>query len=199
MSERRYRRPSFQAPAALEALGERVDPIGQVHAAHESAAVLLHAGRAGDDPAVVERLVALVDEIGLVTLADLWAARPARSLPGALYRLHLLQQWIVASPDEVAREYAAGVRFTEPHHAVAGADPPGPDEVRQVADQILRGAFTGDFGLALERAAAFCQVVVAGRTDLAAGAAGLVRANRLQIAAHDLMACAQAWRSGDLQ
>ena len=66
MSERRYRRPSFQAPAALEALGERVDPIGQVHAAHESAAVLLHAGRAGDDPAVVERLVALVDEIWLI-------------------------------------------------------------------------------------------------------------------------------------
>ncbi|MDO5286500.1 MAG: hypothetical protein Q4G45_06705 [Actinomycetia bacterium] len=198
MTEHRYRRPSFQEPAALEALGERVDPIGQVHAAHESAAVLLHAGRAADDPEVTERLVALVDEIGLVTLADLWAARPARSLPGALYRIYLLHQWMLGAPDEVAREYAAGVRITEPHHDVAGAAPPGPDEERQVADETLRGVFTGDFGLALERAAAFCQVVVAGRTDLARGPGELVQAHRLHRVAHDLRLCAQDWRAGDL-
>lgn len=192
------RRPSFQEPAALEALGERVDPIARLHASHETAAVLVHAGRAAGDPQVTHRLVTLVEEIGLPVLADLWAARPAHSLPGALYRLYVLREWMRNGADEVAREYAAGVPHTEPNHAVAGVDPPGPEEVRVVADQVLHGAFTGDFALALERAAAFCQVVVSGRTDLALGTRELVRASRLLELARDLVVCARMWREGDL-
>lgn len=195
---RKPRRPSFQEPTALEALAERSDPIAQLHAAHETAAALLHTGHAAGDPAVTRRLVALVDEVGLPTLAELWADRPAHSLPGALYRLYLLREWMITAPDAVARQYTAGIRFTEPNHAVAGVEPPGPDEVRRVADEILRGAFTGDFALALDRAAAFCQVVVSGRADLARGTQDLGRAGRLQQLARDLTTCARLWRAGDL-
>lgn len=192
------RRPSFQEPAALEALAERSDPIEQLHAAHESAAVLVRAGRAADDPQVTERLVALVDELGLPALADLWASRPARSLPGALYRLYVLREWMRLNPDTVAREYAAGVHFTEPNHAVAGVEPPGPQQVGCVADAILRGVFTGDLADALDRAAAFCHVVVAGRAELARGTRALARAGRLQGLARDLSACAALWRTDAL-
>lgn len=200
MTERRApRRPSYQEPTALEALGERSDPIAELHAAHESAAILLGAGRAADDPSVTERLVALVDDVGLPTLADLWAARPAHSLPGALYRLYLVREWIRSDPEGVAREYAAGTHFNEPNHAVAGAEPAGPDEVLRVADEILRGAFAGDFALALERAAAFCQVVVSGRADLARRSGDLGKAGRLQQLARDLATSARLWRAGDLE
>lgn len=178
----------------MEALGERSDPIADLHAAHETAAVLLHSGRAADDPTVTARLVALTDEIGLSTLAELWSARPARSLPGALWRLYLLREWVKTKPHEAAREYAAGVRFTEPNHAVAGVDPTGPEEIRRVADQILQGAFAGDFAIALERAAAFCRVVSAGRADVTAGAAAVHQAGRLQEMAEDLAASATLWR-----
>lgn len=195
---RKPRRPSFQEPAALEALGERSDPIAQLHASHETASALLHIGHASQDPEVTQRLVALVDDIGLPTLADLWASRPAESLPGALYRLYVLRTWMNTNPDAVAREYAAGVRFMEPNHAVAGVEPPGPDEVRRVADEILRGAFTGDFALALDRASAFCHVVVAGRAELAPGSAGLEAAHRLQHLARELSACARLWRADEL-
>lgn len=199
MTDRRTpRRPSYQEPTALEALGQRVDPIAELHAAHETAAVLVRAGRAANDPAVTDRLVALVDDIGLPTVADLWAARPAHSLPGALYRLYLVRDWIRTNPDAVAREYAAGVHHAEPNHAIAGAEPPGPDEVRRVADEILHGAFDGDFALALERASAFCHVVVSGRAELARRSTDLGRAGRLQQLARDLAACATLWRSGDL-
>jgi hypothetical protein len=198
MSDRTPRRPSYKPPAAIEALGGGSDPIAELHAAHESAAVLLHAGRAADDPAVTQRLVTLVDEIGLPVLADLWARRPAHSLPGALYRLYLLREWTSVDPDRVAREYSAGTHFAEPSHAVAGAEPPGPDEVRRVADAILRGAFEGDFPLALERAAAFCQVVVAGRAELARDTRELGMAGRLQQVARDLVVCAALWRKDEL-
>jgi len=185
-------------PAALEARGEPSDPIAQMHAAHETAAVLVRAGQAAADPEVTERLVALVDDIGLSTLADLWAARPARSLPGALWRLYLLREWVRANPGEVAREYYYGVRFTEPNHVIAGVEPPGPDEVTRVADEILRGAFTGDFADALERASAFCLVVVAGRAYATPGTRAAFHALRLRDVADDLAACAGLWRAGRL-
>ncbi len=197
--ERRPRRPGFLPPAALEALGERTDPIEALHAAHESAAILLHAGRATADPAVTERLVALVDDIGLDTLADLWAQRPARTLPGALWRLYVLHTWVLTDPYGAAREYAAGIRFTEPDHVVAGAgDPTGPDEVRRVTDEILRGVFDGDFAIALERAAAFCHVVSAGRAEVSEGAEAAVQAARMHTMAQDLRACAGLWREDAL-
>ena len=143
--------------------------------------------------------MSLVDEIGLSTIADLWASRPARTLPGALWRLYLLREWMTHDPDGAAREYSAGIRFTEPNHAVAGIDPPGPDEVRRVADQILRGAFTGDFAVALERAAAFCRVVSSGRADVTEGRRAVTQAARLQVVAEDLTACARLWRAGHLE
>lgn len=192
-------RPSYREPAALEAVGGAHDPIEALHAAHESAAVLLRAGRAASDPEVTARLVALVDEIGLPTLADLWASCSARSLPGALYRLYVLREWMRSRPDDVARDYFFGVPYTEPNHVVAGIDPPGPDEVRQVADQILRGAFTGDVAVAFERAAAFCFVVVAGRAVRTEGAASALSAERLRALALDLAASARLWRAGRLE
>lgn len=198
-SQNRPHRPVVRDPGVLEALGEGSDPVAALHAAHESAAVLLHTGRAATDPAVTDRLVALVSEIGLPTLAELWASRPARSLPGALWRLYALRTWVSEQPDDAARDYTAGVRFTEPNHAIAGVDPPGPDEIRRVADEILRGAFTCDFALALDRAAAFCHVVAAGRSELAPGVRDLQLAGRLQQAARDLSACARMWRAGELE
>ena len=179
-------------PAALEARAAPSDPIAQMHAAHEAAAVLVHAGRSASDPDLTERLVTLVEEIGLSTLADLWATRPARSLPGALWRLYLLRESMRANAGGVAREYFFGVRFTELNHVVAGVEPPGPEEVIRVADEILRGAFTGDFAVALERAASFCYVVVAGRAYATPGPraalnalAALARAAKNQIEADE--------------
>jgi hypothetical protein len=183
----------------LEALGEPSDPVAALHAAHESAAALLHTGRAATDPAVTARLVALADEVGLDTLAEVWSARPAHSLPGALWRLYLLREWVATDPALAAREYAAGIRFTEPNHAVAGVDPPGPNEVRRVADEILAGVFDGDFAVALERAAAFCQVVASGRADVTEGKQAVLTAARLQEMATDLAVCARLWRADKLE
>lgn len=195
----RPHRPVVRDPAALEALGESHDPVAALHAAHETAAVLVRTGRAADNPAVTDRLIDLVSEIGLSTLAELWAKRPALSLPGALWQLYSLREWMVARPEEAARDYAAGIRFTEPNHVVAGVDPTGPDEVRRAADAILRGMFTGDFAVALERAAAFCHVVSSGRADIADDHEDVRGAGRLQQIAGDLATCARMWRAGTLQ
>jgi hypothetical protein len=196
---RQPRRPAMMSPAAIEAFGGTVDPMKEIEAAHQTAAVLVHAGRAAHDPAMTARLVDLVEELGLSTVADLWAHRPARSLPGALWRLYVLREWVRRAPDEASLDYTAGVRFAGVDHAVAGpADPPGPTEITALADAILAGVFDGDLAVALERAAAFCRVVAAGRADRSEGEEAATRAAHLLDTADDLTAAAALWRQGVL-
>jgi hypothetical protein len=203
------RRPAFFSPAAMESQGGTVpDPAQVTEIAHETAAVLVGTGRSADDPALTERLVALVDELGLSTVAELWADRPARSLPGALWRLYALREWVRRNPEEASADYAAGIRFTDVNHVVAGvAEPPGPAELQELTDAVLRGVFDGELDLALQRAAAFCRVVAAGRADRAHGtdatdreAAGRQtrRAANMLTTAEDLEAGAHLWQAGQL-
>ena len=197
--DHRPRRPAMMSPAAMEAFGGTVDPMQEIEAAHQTAAVLVHAGRSAHDPTVTARLVDLVEELGLSTVADLWAHRPARTLPGALWRLYVLREWVRRAPDEASLDYRAGVRFADVDHAVAGAaDPPGPAEVTDLADTILAGVFEGDLAVALERAAAFCRVVAAARADRSEGEEAATRAAHLMDTADDLTAAASLWRLGEL-
>ena len=203
------RRPARYGPDALEAHGGTLPgPAEITEVAHQTAAILVGTGRAAHDPAVTSRLVTIVDDLGLSTVADLWSARPARSLPGALWRLYALREWVRRSPEQASREYAAGIRFTDVAHAVAGIpEPPRPEEMQRVADQILAGVFEGDLAVALERAAAFCSVVAAGRAELAhdtdavdpGAATDLTRSGAAMLTTgDDLRACARLWRLGEL-
>jgi len=149
---------------------------------------------------VTRKLVALVDDIGLSTLAELWSQRPARSLPGALWRLYVLREWVQRAPADASREYAAGIRFTGPNHVVAGAaEPPGPQEMGRVIDEVLRGVFEGDLAVALERASAFCRVVSAGRADISSGDEAAEQAASVLAMAEDLTVCARLWRADALE
>jgi hypothetical protein len=203
------RRPAFLSAAALEEQGGTMpDPAETTEAAHATAAVVVGTGRASEDPQVTRKLVALVDELGISTLAELWADRPARSLPGALWRLYALREWVQRSPEEASADYTAGIQFTDVNHAVAGvAEPPGPGELRALTDSILTGVFEGDLAVALQRAAAFCRVVSAGRaerahstdaTDRDAAGTQTKRAASMLTTAEDLAACAHLWRAGEL-
>ncbi len=174
--------------------------------AHTTARALVHGGRASEDPDVHERLLRLVEAEGLDTIAELWADSPAGTLPGALWRLYLLREWVRRDAPTVAERYRMGTAAAEVHDVVAGvASPPGPEEVRAVADAVLSGVYTADLAVALERAGAFCRVLATGSAvdaglmadDDAAGrvtrgASGLVRT------AEELERAASMWRAGSL-
>jgi len=143
-----------------------VDPATRSEAADLCATLLVRGAHNSDDEAVVARVVGLADTEGLEALADLWAGSPADSLAGCLWRLYLLRTWVYADPESAAREFDLGRRRTPVHEVVAGViDPPGPDEVRHLADLVLRGVARGDFADTLWRAAAFARVVAAGRAE----------------------------------
>jgi hypothetical protein len=151
----------------FEALTGDVDPAVRSEAADRCATLLVRGAHDTADEDVVARVVHLADTEGLDTLADLWSGSPADSLAGSLWRLYLIRAWVYADPAAAAREFDAGRRHSPVHEVVAGVvDPPGPDEVRRLTDQVLRGVVVGDFGDTLYRAAAFARVVAAGRAFL---------------------------------
>jgi len=169
----RHHRPMLPGAARFEAMVDEVDPAARSEAADRCATLLVRGAHDTDDEAVVARVVHLAETEGLDTLADLWSGSAADSLAGSLWRLYLLRSWVYADPAGAAREFEAGRRHTPVHEVVAGVVvPPGPDEVRRLADLVLRGVVRGDFADTLFRAAAFARVVAAGRAHLGASDAG---------------------------
>jgi hypothetical protein len=205
---RRHHRPVLSDPMTDWQPGG-IDPALRSQIAHATATALVRHGRASDDPAVLGRLMALVETEGLDLVAALWADSPADSLPGALWRLYVLREWVRRDPQTVADRYRQGVDAAPVDGAVAGVVvPPGPADVRAVTDAVLSGVYSGDFAVALERAAAFCRVLATGAAfdadhlDLVdpGGAARQTRgAASLLRTADDLAREAGLWRAGRLE
>jgi hypothetical protein len=193
--------PYSDLTALIDAAGGSL-PESRAEIAAATAAVLVRVGRepSEDD----ERFVGLADRIGLDTLAELWRDADPVSLPGALWALYLLRQWCRSSADEVGRLWRAGEPIAAADAVVAGvADYVDVDSVTRVADDVLAGAYRGDFAVALERAAALFRVIAAGRRELAGaderGEVERALAARNDRAASDLSAAARLWRAGQLR
>ena len=192
-------------PRAADELPGDIDPALRSEVAHTTANAIVHQGRAAEDPEVVERLVRLVEAEGLDTVASMWSDSPPTTLPGALWRLYVLREWVRRDPHTISERYRSGVARAQVHDVVAGvASPPGPSEVSAVVDAVLSGVFAADLAVALERGAAFCRVLATGAAfdadfiedrdvELAGrmtrGASGLVRA------AEELETAAALWRA----
>jgi len=186
------------------------DPAQIMRIAHDTAHALVDRARATEDPEVIDRLVAYTDANGIDALAELWARSSPRSLPGALWRIYLLRLLIRQDPTGTSLLFQRGLDVLQTIDAmVAGApQPTGPDEITELADQILRGLFRGDFGVALDRAASFSRILGAGCTDLADDAEPVnperateltTRADRFALTADEFTACARLYRAGSLE
>jgi hypothetical protein len=208
VEQRRYRRPAMLDMEEAELIVGDIDPLDRALIAHESAAALVAQARALRDPEVTARLIHLVDEEGIDTVAMMWSKAEPHTLPGALWRIYMLREWVKFSADAVARSYHHGVQAAQVRHAIAGVeDPPGPDEVRTLADLILSGVFSGDLADALERAGAFCRVVATGAAFEAQSDEGhadsraheaTLRAAQLLRTGEELERCATLWRTEKL-
>ena len=204
-----HHRPVRRPSAAFDNIAGGADSAETIRVAHATASALLL--RAREDPSgeSAERLIAFTEEHGIDDIAELWAQAPAVSLPGALWRLYLLQLAIHTDPNTSALLYERGrVELASADAVVAGAPvPASPEEMVALIDTILRGVFRGDFAVALDRAAAFCRVQVSGATHLADDYEATeperateltTRARRLHTYANDLSASAGLWRSDGL-
>ncbi|AKV55685.1 hypothetical protein BACT_1379 [Bifidobacterium actinocoloniiforme DSM 22766] len=156
-------RPGQLDPAIAEQVSGGVDPQEVNEMSHVSAASLLDKVHHTTDPEVVERVVTLIDREGVDIVAELWSDSAPDTLPGTLWRLYLLRSWMRRQGDQISRLWRIGEPRDTAASAIAGVDAaPDAAAMARTADSILSGAFTGDFALALERAAAFCEVIARG-------------------------------------
>ncbi|RYP85523.1 hypothetical protein EKO23_12230 [Nocardioides guangzhouensis] len=187
MTERRHHRPTTPGALFFEKLDGGADPQLVSEAADRAATLLVRGARDSGDAEVAGRLLHLADNEGLETLADVWAGSPADSLAGCLWRLYVLRAWVHRAPVQAAEQFESGRATAQVARVVAGvADPPGPDEVRAMVDQVLQGIAGGDFADVLLRAAAFARVVAVGRAHLNSPDASrmLTMSEQLEAAAH---------------
>jgi hypothetical protein len=170
MSDRPHHRPTQPGDGFFADIGGGVDPAAVREAGDLAATLLVRGARDSQDAAMVDRVVHLAENEGLETLAEVWSGAPADTLAGCLWRLYLLRSWVYVDPVRVAREFEAGQRRAQVARVVAGvAHPPGPDELRTMVDEVLRGIAQGDFAVTLLRASAFARIVATGRATLEEG------------------------------
>ncbi|WEK60566.1 MAG: DNA-directed RNA polymerase subunit beta [Candidatus Microbacterium colombiense] len=204
-----HHRPVRRPSSTFDNLVGSHDPAEETRIAHATASALLTRVREDETGVSADRLVAFTAEHGIDEIAELWSKATPHSLPGALWRLYLIQLAIHSDPQTAALLYERGrVELASADAAIAGAPVPAdPDELVALIDTILRGAFRGDFAVALERAAAFCRVQASGATHLADDYEGTeperasdltTRAFRLSSYARDLSAASHLWRGGTL-
>lgn len=156
-------RPAQLDPAVADTIAGGTDPQEISEISHLSAAALLDRVRHSEDPAVVERVLTLVETVGVDEIAELWSHAEPDSLPGILWRLYLLRSWMRTHRESIARLWRVGEPVATTASAIAGIDQaPTEEDIARTADSILSGAFTGDFAVALNRAAAFTDVVALG-------------------------------------
>ena len=121
---RQFHRPARLDPEVAESIEGAADTASSSELAHRAAQALL-GGRslpddshgsyddgASDDPGEwITRpgVVAAVAAHGVDAVAELWADSPATTLPGALWRLFLVREWIRRDPALIARRYATVV------------------------------------------------------------------------------------------
>jgi hypothetical protein len=164
---RHHHRPMQPGMRFFDAIANGTDPARVREAADQAATLLVRGARDDDDPQTAERLLRLAEVEGIETIAEVWSGAPADTLAGCLWRLFLLRSWVHATPVQVAREFEAGRASAQVARVVAGvADPPGPEQLRAMVDDVLRGIAGSDFADVLLRAAAFARVVAAGRAVL---------------------------------
>lgn len=202
----RFRRPASLSLADQDLLSGDPDPATSTDLAHRSAAALLHGVRGSADPEVVRRVVGLAQTDGLEDLAALWSGSAPTTLPGALWRLYVVHTWAQRDPEDLVRRYREGSRTVPGLRYLAGlAEPPDVPAVRGTLDAILRGAFTGDLGVALGRAAAVMMLIAYGTAHLAdaehdpaAQRELTAQAGRLLATGEELAAAARAEERGEL-
>jgi hypothetical protein len=171
--------------------------------AQATAVAVVSVGRELSAEASAGRFVGLADEVGLETLAELWRDAEAGTLPWALWAVYLMRSWCRDQAEEVSRLWRMGRGYAPADEVVAGvAGDGGPQEVADLADAVLAGAYRGDFAVALERAAAFFRVIAEGRRESFAEAsdagAQLELADRNAWVADLLVVAADRCRRGEL-
>lgn len=138
------RRPAMLDPQAADAIVGDTDPALASEIAHTSAWALLGVGDEEFDAATVERLRASITNEGVDAIAHMWSRSPEFTLPGAMWRIFLLSEWVRRDRALVEQRFTQGLTI----YAETGPQPvPEHFTLNAVNDRclaLLNGQMTDD-------------------------------------------------------
>ena len=150
---RQFHRPARLDPEAAEQIEGSADTAVASELAHRAAQALIGGFPADSEEGPITRagVTAAVASQGIDDVAELWADSPATTLPGTLWRLFLVREWIRRDPQLVASRYATTIDLTTDEAATArfeaalseAAPAPAPAEMRAHLDRLLAGQLEG--------------------------------------------------------
>ena len=144
MGSSRPSRPAQLDPAVADGLAGGMDPQALSEMSHLSAAALLDRVRHSEDPAVVERVLTLVETVGVDEIAELWSDAEPDSLPGVLWRLYMLRTWMRSNRDSIAHLWRLAEPVATTASAIAGVDQAPVEARRMVTRAEANGGFSSD-------------------------------------------------------
>lgn len=195
-----FNKPVKRPSDVLESWSGQGDPAAISELAHETAAAVL--ARLSGDEEAIDDAIRYIDEEGIDELAELWEYAPANSLPGALWRLYVIRTTLLDNEQAALEAIRLGITASE--HLDGPNDAPTTEEVLEFATETFRGAFTGDFGLGLEKTAMLAHLGAEGLRQIDPGLLPLgeetreERADRYEGLANDLLRAASQWKLGKL-
>ena len=131
-------RPAQMSDSAQSRLSGGIDPQKINEMSHETANVLLDRVHHSQDPALVRRVLTIVDTEGIDIIAELWSESEPESLPGILWRLYTLRSWMRARKDDLPRFWTLGEPAEGAASAITGVSEfPTADDIMRTADSIL--------------------------------------------------------------
>lgn len=153
MNTYKPRRPAQLKPDQIELI-ESGEDIAQASELAHTTAVAVVPLRADStiDAATRERVLAMIQQDGIDSLAETWVAAPAESLPGILWRGYLLREWVRRFPEEASHRFAAAQQ-AEVADTTDRALVHAPRSVKALWDSVFEGNFTGDFAEVLRESA----------------------------------------------
>lgn len=139
---RQFHRPVLMEPAEAERYTGAEDTAATSALAHQSAQLLIggYLGVDTDTTLTAAGLRKVVASHGVDVIGELWATSPAGTLPGALWRLLLLREWIERDPALVESRYATAVTINaaaaQARFEAASSQGQRVDSVAQVQAQL---------------------------------------------------------------
>lgn len=206
MAKAPFRRPAALRTEDAENLPGDEDPAEYSEVAHTAAQMLLGVAPPEDMRRRPDLLSAIEAE-GVDLVAELFAKSPADTLPGVLWRLYLIQQWMHRDEPRVQQVWQEGAAFATRKSEVPTRPLPDPCSVLGRIDQLLNGVFKADFAQLLSDTALVMEFLSVGLrsenwiTDEHDELADRVtlRNSALIATARELLAAAEAGEFGHLE
>ena len=140
------------------------DPAATTQLATTSARALIGLNDEEFDAHAVANLVTTINSEGVDVVASLWERSPEFTLPGALWRLYLFNEWFRRDPDVVRQRFDEGLAAPYRHGIDDNTHIPPLDTVINSIDEVMHARLSGSLADLLRASAIVMRVLASGAT-----------------------------------